>query len=631
LRLYSGTSVQFVEDTFQGQIAEKLRNAFFEHFRYNPSPSEVSSWRNSLRAMSQVIELSKLMDHGIVLEYQLPLSSRRLDCMICGRDHEREDHAVIVELKQWERCADSESEREVSTRLGGRERDVLHPSVQAGQYKRYLQDVQTVFYDSEVGGHVQLDACCYLHNYNSYSGDVLFSPKFKAVTEDCPVFTADDVNGLSDYLVPRLDRGEGIEVLRRVEASKYRPSKKLMDHVGNVIKGDPEFILLDEQLVVYDKIFSFARRGFHDKQKVVVIVEGGPGTGKSVIAINLMADLSLQGYNAHYATGSKAFTETLWKRVGSRAAAQFKYFNSYADVQDNGIDVLIADESHRIRMTSYNRFTPRIKRKDVPQIEELISAAKVSVFFIDNKQVVRPAEIGSIEYIKDYAANRNCKVFEYKLDVQFRCAGSESFVSWVENTLGISRTADVIWEPSKEDFEFKIMGSPEELEAAIRQKVKEGNTGRLVAGFCWKWSDPKPDGTLEDDVVVGSLRRPWNAKQDVRRLARDIPTASLWATDPNGLEQVGCVYTAQGFEFDYAGVIFGPDLRYNFDSQSWEGHPADSYDRSVKRAGTDFTRLVKNTYRVLFSPAMKGCYVYFMDKDTERFFESRIENDLWLA
>lgn len=623
MRLYSGTSAQFVEDTFQGQIAEKLRNSFFEHFRHYPSPSEVSSWKNSLRAMSQVVEHTGLTDHGVILEYQLPLSSRRLDCMICGRDHEREDHAVIVELKQWERCQDSSSEREVSTWLGGREREVLHPSVQAAQYKRYLQDFQTVFYDPD--GLVKLDACSYLHNYNSYAEDVLFSSKFEDALEDSPVFTADDVRGLGDYLLPRLEKGEGIEVLRKVEASRYRPSKKLMDHVGGIIRGRPEFVLLDEQLVVYDKILSFAKQGFHDKQKVVVMVEGGPGTGKSVIAINLMADLSLKGYNAQYATGSKAFTETLRKSVGSRAAAQFKYFNGYSDAQDNAVDVLIADESHRIRLTSQSRFTPRIKRRDVPQIEELVTAAKVCVFFIDNKQVVRPGEIGSTQYIKDYAERRGCKMFEYKLDVQFRCAGSEAFVSWVENTLGVARTADVIWDQSEQEFDFRIMESPEELEAAIREKAKRGVTARLMAGFCWPWSDPRGDGSLVDDVVIGDFKRPWNAKPDAGRLAPGIPKSSLWATDPGGLDQIGCVYTIQGFECDYAGVIFGPDLRYDFDSKAWQGHLESSYDRPVKRAGGDFTRLVKNTYRVLLSRAVKGCYVCFTDKETEKFFRSRTE------
>jgi DUF2075 family protein len=623
MRLYSGTSEQFIQDTIQNQIAEKLRLSFFNYFRFNPSPGEINSWRNSLRSISQVFQYANLFDHGVILEYQLPLTSRRLDCMICGRNEEKKDNAVIVELKQWDKCEEAVGENEVMTWVGGAKREVLHPSVQVGQYQMYLEDTHTAFYaDSDP---VILSACTYLHNYNFYSEDVIFSNKFDKALEKYPLFTADDVDKLKDYLVGKLERGEGIDVLRRVEESKYRPSKKLMDHVGNMIKGKSEYILLDEQLVVYDAVLSCAKKGFHDKQKTVIIIKGGPGTGKSVIAINLMADLLLKGFNAHYATGSRAFTETLRKIIGSRGSVQFKYFNSYVQADHNIVDVLIADESHRIRDTSDSQFTPRTKKSKLSQVEELLQASKVTVFFIDDKQVVRPNEIGSVKYIKDAAYINRCRVFEYKLEAQFRCNGSDAFVNWVNNTVGIERTAHVIWD-QHEEFDFKIFQSPVDLEDAIRQKVNEGFTGRVTAGFCWRWSMPKENGTLKDDVVIGNYKRPWNAKPGAKRLAPGIPKAQLWAYDPNGINQIGCVYTAQGFEFDYVGVIFGEDLIYDFDKQAWIGNLSKSSDNVVKRSGEKFLDLVKNTYRVLLSRGMKGCYVYFMNKDTERFIKSRIEN-----
>jgi DUF2075 family protein len=197
-------------------------------------------------------------------------------------------------------------------------------------------------------------------------------------------------------------------------------------------------------------------------------------------------------------------------------------------------------------------------------------------------------------------------------------------VNWISNTLGIERTANVLWEDD-ERFEFRIFPSPELLEAAIRRKVAQGVSARMTAGYCWKWSKPRSDGTLVEDVVIGDYRRPWNAQPDAGRLARGIPKASLWAYEPGGIEQVGCVYTAQGFEFDYAGVIFGPDLVYDFDRGDWVGHPKRSFDGTVKRGKDRFTEFVKNTYRVLLSRGLKGCYVHFMDKDTERFVRSRME------
>ena len=623
MRLYSGTSQQFVQDTIQNQISEKLKLSFFNYFRCYPSPGEINSWRNSLRSMSQVFQYSNLLDHGVILEYQLPLTSKRLDCMICGKNEGRKDNAVIVELKQWDKCEEAVGENEVMTWLGGAKREVLHPSVQVGQYQMYLEDTHTAFYaDSDP---VILNACTYLHNYNFYSEDVIFSNKFQKALERYPLFTADDVDKLKYYLLEKLARGEGIDVLRRVEESKYRPSKKLMDHVGNMIKGKSEYILLDEQLIAYDAVLSCASKGFHDKQKTVIIIKGGPGTGKSVIAINLMADLLLNGYNAHYATGSRAFTETLRKIIGSRGSVQFKYFNSYAQAEHNIVDVLIADEAHRIRETSNDRFTPRIKRSTFSQVEELLQSSKVAVFLIDDKQVVRPNEIGSVKYIKQSANKSGYKVFEYQLEAQFRCNGSDAFVNWINNTLGIERTAHVIWD-QKEEFDFRIFQSPLDLENAIRQKVSEGFTGRVTAGFCWDWPMPNEDGTLKDDVVIGDYKRPWNAKPEAKKLAHGIPKASLWAYDPNGINQIGCVYTAQGFEFDYVGVIFGEDLVHDLDKQAWIGNLSNSSDNVVKRSGEKFVDLIKNTYRVLLSRGMKGCYVYFMNKDTERFFKSRIEN-----
>jgi uncharacterized protein len=628
MRLYAGTSQQFITDNIQNQISDKLKNAFFSYYRYNPSPAEINSWRNSLRSMSQVFQYTNLMDNGILLEYQLPLTSKRLDCMITGQDDDKRDTAVIVELKQWENCEATDSENEVQTWVGGAKREVLHPSVQVGRYASYLQDTHTAFYEENP---VLLHACSYLHNYAFDEKDVLLDDKFKSVTTQYPIFSEDDVDILKEYLLKKLKEGHGNEVLSRVEKGIYRPSKKLMNHVANVIKGEPQYILLDEQLIAYDKVFASARKGFHDKKKTAIIIKGGPGTGKSVIAINLMADLLSDGYNAQYATGSRAFTETLRSVIGTRGAIQFKYFNSYMNADMNEVDVVICDEAHRIRKTSNNRFMKKEHYSPRPQIQEIIDTGKVSVFLIDDNQVVRPDEIGSVEYIRQNAKKSNCNLYEYELEAQFRCSGSEAFVNWINNTLGIQKTANVLWN-GEEEFDFKIFDSPQLLESAIRNKSDDGFTARMTAGFCWEWSkNPESDGTLKNDVVIQEFVRPWNARPEAKRLARNIPKATLWAYDSNGINQVGCVYTAQGFEFDYVGVIFGPDLIYNFDKQVWEGHKEKSHDNVVKRSKEKFVDLVKNTYRILLSRGLKGCYVYFMDKDTERFIKSRIEAPLVVA
>ncbi len=362
------------------------------------------------------------------------------------------------------------------------------------------------------------------------------------------------------------------------------------------------------------------RRG----KKQVVLVKGGPGTGKSVIAINLMGRLLKEGLNAHYATGSRAFTETLRKIIGHRGSAQFKYFNCYAGAEAEVIDVLICDEAHRIRRNSSSMYTPKAQRTDKPQIDELLHAARVSVFFIDDDQVVRPDEIGSAALIRTArpggrprSASTNWRRSSAARVRRVRELGQQH----------AGRPADRqrIW-TGAERFDFRIFGSPEETGAAIRARARRAfgadDGGVLLAVV----EAPRPDGTLvETTSRSASYRRPWNARPEAARLAAGIPKATLWAHDPGGLDQVGCIYTAQGFEFDYVGVISGEDLIYDFDQGAWKGRR----DRSPRHDGEAhadrFVDLVKNTYRVLLTRGLKGCYVCFLDKETERFVRSRIQ------
>lgn len=620
MQLYAGSTRQFIDDTFQNRIAEKLRVSFFEAFRYNPPPSEVRSWQNSLKSMMVILQHANLTEQGMLLEYQLPLSSKRLDCMITGRNRANVQSAVIVELKQWEKTSPSFVDDCVVSFVGGRQRDVLHPSKQVGQYCEFLADSHTAFGD----GGISLEACAYLHNFQLDAEDSLLSEPHRDIVSRYPLFAGDQAGDLSSYLSERLAFGEGMDVLGTVTSSTYRASKKLLNHTADMVKGQSDYILLDEQLIVFNAVLDQARKGFQTKEKAVILVHGGPGTGKSVVALNLVGELSRQGFNTHHATGSKAFTENVRRIVGSRAATQFAYFNSFAQAESNQIDVMIMDEAHRIRDTSVNRFTAKHARSGLPQIDELLTAAKVNVFFIDDRQVVRPAEVGSSTLIREAASKFGAKVHEFELDAQFRCGGSDAYMGWVENTLGITRTQNVLWD-SDEEFEFRIMDSVEDLEAAIRSHNADGHTARLSAGFCWPWSNPNTDGTLVPDVRVDDWSMPWNARSGGGRLAQGIPKETFWASDARGIDQVGCIYTAQGFEYDYAGVIWGPDLRYEPSTGSWVGDPSQSFDTVVKRSRDQFIELVKNTYRVLLTRGMKGCFVYFMDEDTRNFVRSRIE------
>lgn len=612
MQLYVGSTKNFLEDAAQHAVADKLEVNFRAHFGRSPGFSELRSWRNSLQAVALHINYARLLDNGIILEMQLPLSSARLDCLLTGRDDEGRDQAVIVELKQWEFAKSSEIDECVVTFLAGRDRDEPHPSVQVRNYETYLADMHEAFYAPPAP--VGLASCSYLHNFTLDPASTLYDSKFAAVLARHPLFAKNQAEELSGFLRGRLAGPGGVDVLQRVIQSKYRPSKKLLDHVAGVIKGKTEYTLLDEQIVAYNKIVHYAKQGFHDAQKAVIVISGGPGTGKSLIAVNVMAALAAMGLNTQHATGSKAFTENLRREVGSRASAIFKYFNSYSGAERGAIDVLICDEAHRIRKTSNSRFTAKETRSTRDQVDEIIDAAKVSVFLIDDKQVVRPEEIGNSDMIRQASVKSNARLIEERLQTQFRCAGSEAFVNWVDGWLEIGDSSPTRFE-STELFEFKIVETPVALDQLVRAKIENGYTARLTAGFCWPWSPPKADGTLVDDVVIGEFSRPWNAKPDAGKLAKDIPRASFWASDLHGANQIGCIYTAQGFEFDYVGVIVGRDLVYDTALSTWRGVQTASFDGPVKRRAKDrFTDFVKSAYRVLLTRGMKGCYVYFQDE-----------------
>jgi len=621
VKLYTGTTEQFRQDILENKLADKLKTAYESYYYRLAGQQEVVSWINSLQFVKNAIEYASLADNMIAVEYELPYSNRRIDCLLFGKGPDGRGNAVIMELKQWSKVENCDIENEVMTYVGGASRYEAHPSFQAEGYYSYLKDFVEVFGNDTI----TLSAVSYCHNY-SRSADAMFGSKFSSIMERFPLFAKEDVSALAAYLKERLSAGQGLEVLNRFSSSRVGPTKKLLEHTSDMIKGQKVFNLLEDQLAAYYAILDRAKKASRLKEKAVIIVRGGPGTGKSVIALNVIAELLSRGQTVFHATGSAAFTATLRKIVGTRAANLFKFFNSFTNIKQNEVEVLVCDEAHRIRSTSVSRYTPRKSRTDRPQIEELIQAAKVSVFFIDDYQVVRPYEQGSTRLIRETAKRYTNEIFEFELKTQFRCSGSDGYLNWLDNALGIRETVNLML-TKNEKMDFRIFETPQILYEEIKRKnAREPNSARMVAGFCWPWSDPNPDGTLKEDVVIGDFRMTWEAKNEAPKVAPGIPRAKLWAYDPNGVSQMGSIYTIQGFEFDYVGVIFGNDLAYDPQTKTWIGNPENSADAAVKRDKQNFVRYAKNAYRVLLTRGMMGCYVYFMDKATENYFKSRIQS-----
>ena len=618
MRLYEESIENFKGDVIQNKIADILSTNYFNYYGRNVNPSEKNSWNNSLNFVKNALDFSDLSENKIVVEYELPYSSKRIDVLLFGKNDNGEDNVVLIELKQWsnENIENCDTDGNIIVNYGRFKKEQAHPSLQVEGYHYDLKDFMTVFENEPI---TELSSCAYCHNYSNVDGSVLYLPKFSKLVQKYPLFSKEEIKNLGQYLKERLSKGSGLEVFNRFINSPIKPSKRLLEHTKDMINQQQIFNLIDDQITAYNAIMHKAKKLSGLNKKSIIIVKGGPGTGKSVIALEVMGELLRKGKNVYHATGSSAFTNTLRKILGTRSSKLFKFFNSFMTHEENQIEVVICDEAHRIRETSSNRYTPSHLRTNTPQIQELIKSAKLSIFFIDEHQVVRPNEIGSVKLIKDTAKDmgvEDSEISEFELKTQFRCSGSDAFLQWVENILEIRKSEKQFL--TKEDrMEFKIFEDPLALKNAIDLRNSENkNSARLVAGFCWPWSKPNHDGTLVNDVKAGNLEMPWEKKDQFWK----------WATDDSGMEQVGTVYTSQGFEFDYIGIIWGEDLIYDINTNKWIAKPEHSYDTMAKRGNDNFVEHLKNVYRVLLSRAHKGCYVYFMDKDTEKYFKSKIRN-----
>src|SRR3989338_5647740 len=608
MRLYEGTLREFSDDVTNNRLADRIKRNYTEHYRKSPLESEYRAWQQSLNVLNNSFLSSSLVENRIVVEFELPYSSRRIDVLLFGKGTDDKENVVLIELKQWSNkyVEDCEAEGNVIVDYGSRKVEQAHPSLQVQGYQFDLNDFFAIFEEQKT---VELSGCSYCHNYaRGAPENVLFYPKFSRLMKSYPVFAKEDTVELGHYLRERLSKGSGLEVFNRFITSPIRPSRRLLDHTSEMINQRQIFNLVDDQIAAYNAIMHRVKGLAKFKTKSIVIVKGGPGTGKSVIALEVMGELMRQGKVVYHATGSSAFTKTLREIVGRRAENLFHFFFRFTKHKDNEIDVLICDEAHRIRTDSNDYGVPSRNRSRNPQVMDLIRPAKLTIFFIDEWQEVRPKETGSVDLIRETAATAGVSkqdIAEFELTTQFRCSGSDLYLQWLDRVLGV-RDSEASTFDNK--MEFRIFDDPMQLKAAIAVRNQEkSNSARIVAGFCWPWSKPKPDDSLVNDVKVGTLEMPWEKKNRFWE----------WATHESGMDQVGTVYTAQGFEFDYIGVIFSNDLVYDEQKSDWISKPENSCDSMLKRKNADLTRHLKSVYRVLMSRAHKCVYVYFMDKGTE--------------
>lgn len=615
--VYRESKAGFVSDVFNNTIADEIDKAFLLHLGRHTSPNEKTSWKNSMMYMHNVINTPEIPDDSeIAIEYQIPLTSKRIDFIIAGKDDKKKENVVIIELKQWESAKLSPKSGLVTTRFQHGEMEVAHPSYQAWSYAETLYNFNETIRERDI----TISPCAFLHNYDS--DNVIANPHYEEYISLAPLFLKRDASKLQDFIKKLIKYGTKDSIVWAIENGRLKPSKQLADALSSMLKGNKEFILLDDQKVVYETAIAMAKKAQNGK-KHVLIVEGGPGTGKSVVAINLLVNLTNIGIASQYVSKNseprKVYTAKL--------TGDFKktYINNlftgsgcFIDAPNDTYGALIVDEAHRL-----NEKSGLYGNVGENQIHEIIKAAKFSVFFVDDRQRIHVKDIGSKNYIKEIAENEGAVIHTTQLSSQFRCNGSDGYLSWLDNALQIRETANIRLAP--EEYDFRIFSTPNELFDKIVEKNKINNKSRVVAGYCWKWKSKK--NLDEFDIVFPqfNFKKQWNLNS----------SNTPWLLGKESINQIGCIHTCQGLELDYVGVIVGNDLRYNKKVVS-DVTKRDSNDQSIKglkqrlkdspeRAMQDADEIIKNTYRTLMTRGMKGCYVYFCDKALENHFRSLLE------
>ena len=545
--VYQGLIKDFHQDVINGIIADRIEDGFKKHGYLHNNPAEHRAFVNSLPQLDGVFDRSfgVNQDLTVAIEFQIPLTAKRIDFIICGKDDKDNKNAVIIELKQWEDIKLTNKKDVVITYVAKAYREEPHPSYQAYSYAKTIEN----FNETVQKNNISFYPCAFLHNFKESNREKIENDRYKEIIEEAPIFLQRDRKKLADFIKKYVSKPDGGKVLYDIERGKIKPSISLQDELYKMMKGNDSFNLLDEQKVAYETILEIIRENINDNLKHTLIVQGGPGTGKSVIAIKLLSALIKEGLNTIYTSKNQAPREVYFKKLANNDYRKsylhnlFKGSGTFVNSNENDFDCILADEAHRLM-----RFSGLYGNMGENQIKEIINASKVSVFFIDEDQRVTSKDIGSIEEIEYWAEKLHSKIHigeNLKLTSQFRCNGSDAYLAFLDNLLQIRPTANRTFDI--DDYDIKVFDNPKVMMEELRIKNKVNNKSRMLAGYCYNWTSKKDASAY--DIIIG----------DDFKAQRNFSNTSTWAIDENSFDQVGCIHTCQGLEFDYVGVIIGKE------------------------------------------------------------------------
>lgn len=621
--VYDGLKTDFMNDVRDNLICNKIYEQYRRYFG-GTNDAQMKSWQNSMQYMRNVLDTEGIPGNcGVAIEYNIPTTSKRIDFILTGINAGNTKTVVIIELKQWSDCSSVQSEDGivVETYVGGGMRRTAHPSYQAMSYAAYIDN----YNEAAQNGKMELLPCAFLHNYHFKENDPICAEQYKDYIEAAPMFGAEDFPKLREFITEHIKRGDDGKTVYEIEHGRFRPSKSLQDCLGPMLRGNQEFVMIDDQKVAFEMAMSMTKNAVAFGKKKVLVVEGGPGTGKSVLAINLLVELTKCNIASFYVTRNGTPRAVFKKKLQGDFKKNyidscFQNSGNFYDVETNAIDSLVVDEAHRL--TEKSGFMNNLGEN---QIKEIINAAKCAVFFIDEDQRVTVKDIGTVDLIKKYTEELGAEYEKIELESQFRCNGSDGYLAWLDNLLEIKKTAN--YDDMDFEYDFRVFDDPNEMREAIIEKNKVNNKSRIVAGYCWDWDKNGKNDVNFYDITIPKYQfgMSWNLGDD----------SQTWAVNEESINEAGCIHTCQGLEFDYVGVIIGDDLVYRDGALATDVSKRAKTDQSVRglkkmmadnpdEAQRLAERIIKNTYKVLMTRGMKGCYVFCTDEGLRKYLSSRV-------